>query len=98
MIIFFIFMDFYLDYWVITNQRIIKVKINGFFNETSTSVFLSNIQDITTLTRGFIETAFDFGDIYIQTAGAFRELVMDKIPHPEIVKQVIIEARFDAQK
>ncbi len=98
MAIFFILMDYYLDYWIITNQKIMKVKVNGFFNQTSTVILLENIQDITILTKGFWETTLNFGDIYIQTAGAFRELVMEKIPYPEIVRQVIIEAKADAQK
>jgi len=94
-IIFLIFVDYYLDRWIVTNQRTIHSELKGLFNLTYSSVFHDKIQDITILIKGFLPSVFHFGDIQIQTAGEFREFIFRQIPDPEIVKQVIFEAQRD---
>lgn len=88
-----IWIDYYLDVWVITNKHILDREQRGFFNR-KTSVFrLENIQDITTETRGFIPTFFLFGDIHVQTAGESEEFVMHGISNPKYVREIILQAQ-----
>ncbi len=94
-IIFFIITDYYLDCWVVTNQRTVHVELTGLFNLTYSSVFHDKIQDITVQIKGFFPALFHFGDIQIETAGEFRQFIFQQIPDPEIVKQVILEAQRD---
>jgi len=93
--IFLIFTDYYLDRWVVTNQRTIDIELNGLFNLTFSSVFHDKIQDVTISIKGFLPAFFHFGDIQIETAGEFRQFIFRQIPDPEIVKQVIFEAQRD---
>jgi len=96
--IFLMITDYYLDCWVVTNQRTIHVELGGLFNLTYASVFHDKIQDITVSIKGFLPTFFHFGDIQIETAGEFRQFIFRQIPDPEIVKQVIFEAQRDYLK
>jgi hypothetical protein len=48
--------------------------------------------------KGFLPSLFHFGDLRIQTAAEKGEFILEKIEDPEIVKQVIFEAKIDYQK
>jgi hypothetical protein len=61
-------------------------------------VELDKIQDMTAKIKGFLPSFFHFGDLRIQTAGEKGEFILDQIEDPELVKQVIFEAKFDYQK
>lgn len=97
-VIFLTFTNYYLDYWIITNQRTIHTELRSLFSRISSSVFHDKIQDITIDVHGILPTIFHFGNLHIQTAGEFREFVMRQISDPEIVKQVIFEAQRDYLK
>jgi uncharacterized membrane protein YdbT with pleckstrin-like domain len=97
----FIFLEitrYFLTYWVVTNQRIIEARFVGLFNIQYSSVELDKIQDMTAKIKGFLPSFFHFGDLRIQTAGEKGEFILDQIEDPELVKQVIFEAKFDYQK
>jgi membrane protein YdbS with pleckstrin-like domain len=96
--IFFEITKYYLTYWVITNQRIIEVKLIGLFNVEYSSIELEKIQDIKISIVGPLPSFFRFGNLEIETAGTKGEFVLDQIGDPELVKQIIFEAKLDYQK
>src|SRR3989339_978240 len=63
------FTDYYLDTWIITNERIISIEQNGLFNRTASELDLSSVQDTTAEIRGILQTVFTYGQVYVQTAG-----------------------------
>ncbi len=69
--------------------------MKSLFNVTYSSIFHDKIQDIIISVKGFLAAFFDFGDIQIETAGAFKQFIFRDIPDPEIIKQVILEAKRD---
>lgn len=97
-IIFLNIMFYYLNYWIVTNQRIIFARLKGIFNVEYIGVFYDKIQDITVSIKGFLPSFFRFGDIRIQTAAEKGQFFLDSIPEPEITKQVILEAQRDYLK
>lgn len=82
--------DYYLDFWVITNERIIDVEQKGFFHREVTSFHYGQIQDITVETRGLIETLFKFGTLHVQTAGHSRQIIIKDASHPEDARSLIL--------
>jgi hypothetical protein len=97
-IIFSEIMRYYLTYWVVTNKRIIEVKLSGLFNVQYSDVELDKIQDMKAKIGGFLPSFFYFGDLIIETASEKGEFVLDEIGEPEITKQVIFEAKIDSSK
>jgi uncharacterized membrane protein YdbT with pleckstrin-like domain len=93
-IIFLVITNYYLDCWIVTNKRTIHIELKSLFNRTESSVPHDKIQDITIDTKGILPTFFNFGDLYIETAGEFRQFVFRQIPDPEKTKEAI----FDAQR
>lgn len=97
-ILFYIWTDYYLDVWIITNERIIDVEQKGFFNREVASLHLDRIQDITITTSGFVATMFGYGNIHVQTAGADRNFIIPNASNPEGVKRLILEQYAKATK
>lgn len=90
--------DYYLDVWVVTDQRIVNVVQSGFFSRRISELNIIQVQDVTSFVKGSLATFFDYGQIYIQTAGETPRFVFEQIPHPrevavEIVKLHDSEAR-----
>jgi uncharacterized membrane protein YdbT with pleckstrin-like domain len=64
-----IWIDYYLDVWIITNRRVVNVEQKGLFMREVSELHYNKIQDITTEVHGFIPTILHYGDVYVQTAG-----------------------------
>ncbi len=96
--LFFIFIDYYLDVWVITNERIINIEQKGLFKREISELRLEKVQDLTTEIGGIISTLFDFGDLYVQTAGKRERFLFKSIPHPERIKDVILVLSGEEEK
>ncbi len=82
-----------LDFWIVTDHRIIDSEQHGFFRRSVAELHLSKIQDISVVISGVIPTFFDFGNLEVQTAAAQEKFFFKQIPHPNHVKNVITEAQ-----
>jgi len=80
---FYSFVDYYLDVWIVTNERIINIEQRGLFNRTISEQRLNRIQDITSEMKGFFSTMLSYGYVYIQTAGEVQRFVFEEIPQPQ---------------
>ncbi|MDD3723665.1 MAG: PH domain-containing protein [Lutibacter sp.] len=87
---FFRFIDYYLDIWIVTNERIIDIRQDGFFSRTIAEQRLFRVQDVASEVHGIFPTILKYGDVHIQTAGAKQRFVFDDVPHPEKIRDLII--------
>lgn len=85
------FIDYYLDVWIVTNDRIRNIEQKGLFNRTISELKLYRIQDATSEVKGFLPTFLDFGNVYIQTAGEKERFIFRDIPQPEEICRKIME-------
>ncbi len=63
-------LEYYLDVWIITSERIIDVEQKTLFRREISEMSLDRIQNVTVEIPGFFATMMQFGNIKIQTAGA----------------------------
>lgn len=91
-ILFFIWVDYYLDVWIVTNKRLIDIDQLGLFSRQISTLNLENVQDISVSIRGLIATWLNYGDIEVQTAGSDRLFIMKGIHYPYLMKDKITEA------
>ena len=89
MIAFVLWMDYYLDVWIVTNMRVIDVEQKGMFQREVSEFMLSRIQDITVEVPSFLATLLHYGNLRIQTAGEKGFTAYD-IPHVDKVKDIIL--------
>ncbi|MBI5369863.1 PH domain-containing protein [Candidatus Uhrbacteria bacterium] len=83
------FTDYYLDTWIVTNQRIINIEQEGLFNRIASELDLAAVQDTTAEIRGILQTMLTYGQVYVQTAGEKGRFHFKNIDNPEQVKETI---------
>jgi uncharacterized membrane protein YdbT with pleckstrin-like domain len=83
--------NYYLDVWIVTNEKIVDVEQLGMFKREVSILHLDRIQDITTEVTGIVQTFLKFGDLHVQTAGQQREFVIHDISSPDEVGKKLNE-------
>ena len=97
------FLDYHLDIWIVTNERIISAERKSLFHYVTSEVRLYQIQDVTAETTGFFSSVLNFGTITVQTAAEIQDFHFENIPHPrEVAKRILelvdIDRKFHKEK
>ncbi len=95
---FFSFIDYYLDIWIITNERIIDIRQDGFFSRTISEQKLFRIQDVTSEVIGIVPTILKYGNVHVQTAGEQERFLFEQVPDPDEIRNMIIRLVEENQK
>lgn len=90
--------DYYLDVWVVTDQRIINIEQKGLFSRTVSELNMDKIQDVTSEVKGKLATILKFGDVHIQTAAEEKRFIFSEIPEPREVAQKITNLHKEAER
>ena len=88
---FFSFIDYYLDVWIVTSERILDIRQEGFFSRTIAEQKIFRIQDVTSEVKGIIPTILHYGDVHVQTAGTVQRFHFDDVPYPDKVRDMVIK-------
>ncbi|MBP9748987.1 PH domain-containing protein [Patescibacteria group bacterium] len=91
MLLYSAFMDWYLDVWVVTDERIVDVNQHGVFGREIAELQLSKVQDVASEQKGAFATIFGYGKIRVQSAGEHVQFEFDGIPRPNEVARTILE-------
>ncbi|MBI4080025.1 PH domain-containing protein [Candidatus Kaiserbacteria bacterium] len=84
--------NYYLDLWIVTNRRVVNVDQINLFRRAVTTWQFDNIQEVTTETQNPIQTFFNYGLIYIRTAGPSEKYArMEGIPQPDEVSSLMLK-------
>ncbi len=83
------FIEWYLDTWIVTSERILDIRQQGLFNRTVSELHLDRIQDITITAKGIAATTAGFGSMTVTTAEAKERFEFSDMPHPEAVRDRI---------
>lgn len=92
------FINFWLDMWIITNDRLIDIRQEGLFARTVSELDLFRVQDVTSECKGLFATTFDYGNVYVQTAGAKQRFVFFNIPQPHRIREEILRLADEDRK
>ncbi|MCB9485982.1 MAG: hypothetical protein R3B97_14270 [Dehalococcoidia bacterium] len=86
------------DIWVITDQRIVDSTKRHWFHHSMASADLDDVEDIAIRKEGLFATAFNFGNVHLQTAGEQANFVLSGIPKPGDVLALIDKQRDVAKR
>ncbi len=86
-----IFVEYWLDVFILTERRILDIDQKGLFSRTVSELRLYRTQDVTAEIKGMLHTILDYGNVYIQTAGEIERFHFEDIPHPNHVAKLILE-------
>ena len=84
------FVDFYLDMWVVTNDRIIDIEQKGLFSRTVSELDLYRIQDVTVDVKGIFATMFNYGNVTIKTSSDNTHIIFQNVSDPNDIRQALI--------
>lgn len=82
LVLFYSWIDYYLDLFIITDKQIIDVAQAGIFNRTVVKYPLIRVQDVMAESKGVFPTLLHYGDLHVQTAGAQERISFKEIPEP----------------
>lgn len=86
-----LWMLYYLHMQIITNIRIVDVNQVSLLHREVSELNITNVQDVSSEVTGVFGTAFDYGDVLVQTAGVQQKFVFEKVSHPEIIKKLLLD-------
>lgn len=92
------FLDYYLDTWIVTNDRLLNIEQDGVFARTMAELDLYRIQDATSDIKGFFPSIFGYGNVHIQTAGAKKKFELEQVPHPHDLRKMIMDLAEEDRK
>lgn len=86
---FLIWIDYYFDIWIVTNERLINIEQKGLFMRRVSELEYDKVQDITVQVAGFLPTVINYGDVMIQTAGETENFHFRTVSDPYKIKEII---------
>jgi len=92
------FLDYYLDVWIITNERVIDIEQRGFFSRVISELKYPAVQDVTTEIHGIIPTLLKYGTVFVQTAGEKERFVFESVPEPDAIRDLLMKQVEDYKR
>lgn len=93
-----IWVDWYLDLWILTNQKIIDIQQMGLFKRLVMTYGINNIQGVAIKTGGPLAAFFKYGDAEIKISGQANAVVFREIPNATLVQDKILQAHQEYLK
>lgn len=84
------FIIFYLDIWIVTNDRIVDIEQLGLFSRSISELDLFRIQDVTSDTHGLIATLFKYGTVTVKTASSNANIIFKNVKNPDKIREDLI--------
>jgi hypothetical protein len=81
--------QWYYNVSIITDKRILSLKVVSIFKHSYTEILWRKIQDVSHDSVGYLSSFFDIGSVYIDTAGEGIDLTLKFVPKPRDVQEVI---------
>ena len=83
------FLSYFFNVGLITNKRILDVDFHAVIYKEVTEARISKIEDITAKTGGYAASLFNFGNVFVQTAGSELNIEFINVPRPTDVVKII---------
>lgn len=85
------FLHWYFNIYILTNERIVDIDwVNILYKKFSTTK-LDKIQDVSFKQAGFTDLIFNYGNVYVQTAGSEQNFEFISVPQADVVVHQINE-------
>lgn len=89
--LFLIFVIYYLNIQIITNIRVVDVDQVGLFSHTVSELHIDKIEDVTSKESGILGTLFNYGNVFIQTAGTVERFEFSNVPNPAAIEKLVLD-------
>lgn len=83
------FLNWFFNVYIVTNQRIVDIDFYNLIYKEVSDAKIEKVQDITYKMGGVVRTIFNYGDVYIQTAGEVPNFEFLAVPQPDRVVKIL---------
>lgn len=83
------FITWYFNISIITQKRIVDIDFSDLVYHDVAVTKLTLVEDVNYTRVGFLRSLFDYGDVFVQTAGEKLHFDFLAVPHPEKVVDII---------
>lgn len=94
-LIFHSFVDYYLDILIVTDDRIIYVRQNGYIFQQIDEIHLKDVQEVGVDLKGFWRSFFNYGNIVINSGSDVGVLIVDSLKEPHKIARTIMDLHQD---
>lgn len=84
------FLLWYFNVNIITNKRIVDIDFVYLLYKETTATRINQVEDVTYKMGGLICTIFNFGDVFVHTAGPEQNIEFLAVPKPAEVTKIIV--------
>lgn len=84
--------------YIVTDERIIDVDFISMLYKDVSTTKIDKIEDVTSVSSGFLSSIFDYGTVTIQTAATKQELAFEHVPHPARVTALLNELILEEER
>jgi len=77
---------------LITNENVIQIKQSSLFSRKVSHLNMINVEDVSVVKNGILQTFLDYGTLSIQTAGEMDNFNFINTPRPNEYRRYIIQA------
>lgn len=85
------FLHWYFNVYIVTNKNIIDVDFHSILFKNIDVAPLRNIEDTSSSMGGILHSIFNYGHVFIQTAGTARNIDFHSVPKPHQVADFILD-------
>ena len=89
--LFTLWIQFHLNFQIVTNERLVDVDQKNLLNHTTSELHIHNIEDVTAEIKGILGTLFNYGTVYVQTAGQVTFFEFNNVPNPHRIAKLILD-------
>lgn len=86
-----VFIRWYFGVNLVTNKRVVDVDFTNVMSHRFSETRLEHIEDVTHKVVGILGMIFNYGTVYIQTAGSQNEFEFNNVIKPAIVQDTIMD-------
>jgi hypothetical protein len=84
---------YYRNRWIVTSDSITQVNQMSLFSAQTSQLSMANLQDVTVIQDGIMQTMFNYGMLRAETAGERSKFIFIYCPNPKRYAQAILMAR-----
>lgn len=83
------FLRWYFNLYIVTNERVVDIDFIHLLYKEFSEARLTDVQDITYRRAGIFASLFDYGNVFIQTAGTQANFEFLAVPNPSRVVEIM---------
>jgi membrane protein YdbS with pleckstrin-like domain len=77
---------------LITNENVVEIRQMSLFSRKVAHLNMINVEDVSVVRKGILQTLFNYGTMTIETAGEQQNFVFLNTPTPDEYRKIVINA------